>query len=93
MQWVANWIIAVSPETLRPFWHRLRSSPLGNRLARGTFWTVTGAVISRLLGLLGFIILARILGKVPFGELGTIQATVGLFGSFAGLGIGITATK
>jgi len=93
MQRVANWIIAVSPEPLRPYWLRLRSSPVGNRLARGTFWTVTGAVISRVLGLLGSIILARILGKVPFGELGTIQSTVGLFGSFAGLGIGITATK
>ena len=93
MQRVAHWIIAASPEPLRPYWLRLRTSPLGNRLARGTFWTVTGAVISRLLGLLGFVILARFLGKVPFGELGTIQTTVGMFGSFAGLGIGITATK
>ncbi len=93
MQRVASWIIAVSPEPLRPFWMRLRSSPLGGRLARGTFWMVAGAVLSRMLGLLSSIILARILGKVPFGELGTIQSTVGLFGAFAGLGIGITATK
>lgn len=54
---------------------------------------VTGTVISRVLGLASSVILARILGKVPFGELGTIQSTVGLFGAFAGLGIGITATK
>lgn len=93
MQRVANWVIAVSPEPLRPFWLRLRSSPVGARLARGTFWTVLGAVISRMLGLLSSIILARILGKVPFGEMGIIQSTVGLFGAFAGLGIGITATK
>ena len=93
MQRVANWIIAASPESLRPFWLRVRSSPLGNRLARGTFWTIIGAVISRLSGLLSSIILARLLGKVPFGELGVLQSTVGLFGAFAGLGIGITATK
>lgn len=93
MQRVIGWMIAVSPEPLRPFWLRLRSSPLGMRLARGTFWMVAGAVISRMLGLLSSIILARILGKVPFGELGIIQSTVGLFGVFAGLGIGITATK
>ena len=93
MQRIASWVIAVSPEPLRPFWLRLRSSSVGKRLARGTFWTVMGAVISRLLGLLSSIILARFLGKVPFGELGIIQSTVGLFGAFAGLGIGITATK
>lgn len=54
---------------------------------------VSGNVIARLLGLVSAIILARILGKVPFGEFATIQSTVGLFGVFAGLGIGITATK
>ena len=93
MQRVASWIIAVSPETLRLFWFRVQASPLGNRLARGTFWMVTGTVISRVLGLVSSVILARILGKIPFGEFGTIQSTVGLFGAFAGLGIGITATK
>lgn len=93
MQRVANWVIAVSPESMRPFWLRLRSSSAGARLARGTFWTVIGAVASRMLGLLSSIILARLLGKIPFGELGIIQSTVGLFGAFAGLGIGITATK
>jgi O-antigen/teichoic acid export membrane protein len=93
MQRVATWIIAVSPETLRSLWFRVRASPVGHRLARGTFWMVAGTVISRVLGLGSSIILARILGKVPFGELGTIQSTVGLFGAFAGLGIGITATK
>ena len=54
---------------------------------------VAGNVISKLLGLASSVIVARILGKVPFGEFGTIQSTVGLFGVFAGLGIGITATK
>jgi len=93
MQRVADWVVALSPESLRPFWHRLRSSHLGSRLARGTFWTVLGAVISRMLGLFSSILIARILGKIPFGELGIIQSTVGLFGAFAGLGIGITATK
>ena len=93
MQRVATWIIAISPESLRALWFRVRASPVGHRLARGTFWMVTGTVISRMLGLVSSIILARILGKVPFGELGTIQSTVGLFAAFAGLGIGITATK
>ncbi len=54
---------------------------------------VTGTMITKLLGLVSSIILARMLGKVPFGELATIQSTVGLFGAYTGVGIGITATK
>jgi len=34
-----------------------------------------------------------LLGTVGFGELGVIQSTVGMFGVFAGLGLGMTATK
>jgi len=33
------------------------------------------------------------LGKTGFGELGMIQSTVGMFGAFAGFGLGLTATK
>ena len=86
-------IVAASPEIVRVLWMRMESSSLGSRLVRGTFWMVMGAVISRLLGLLGSIILARILGKVSFGEFGIIQSTVGVFGTFAGMGIGLAATK
>src|SRR5208282_2508704 len=93
MQRVATWIVSVSPESLRVLWLRVHASPLGHRLARGTFWVVSGSVLSRVLGLTSSIVLARIIGKVPFGELTTIQSTAGLFGAFAGLGIGITATK
>jgi O-antigen/teichoic acid export membrane protein len=77
----------------RACWTQLRGSPLGSRLARGAFWSISGAVLSRALGLLGSILLARVLGRTAFGELGTIQSTVGLFGTFAGLSLGLTATK
>ena len=33
------------------------------------------------------------LGKTGYGELGMIQSTVGMFGVFAGFGLGLTATK
>ena len=39
------------------------------------------------------ILVARMLGKVGMGELGIIQNTVGIFSAFAGLGMGLTATK
>lgn len=86
-------LLAVAPAFLKPYLARLESSPLGHRLARGAFWSLTGAVISRGLGLLASILVARMLGKRGFGELGIIQSTVGMFGTFAGFGMGLTATK
>lgn len=72
---------------------RLEASSLGLRLARGAFWSLVGAVISRVLGVLASVLVARMLGREGFGELGVIQSTVGMFGTFAGFGLGLTATK
>jgi len=43
--------------------------------------------------LLATIVVARILGKVRYGELGMIQSTVGMFAVLGGYGLGLTATK
>jgi O-antigen/teichoic acid export membrane protein len=43
--------------------------------------------------LLASIGVARMLGTQEFGEFGVIQSTVGLFGVFAGFGLGVTTTK
>jgi O-antigen/teichoic acid export membrane protein len=70
--------------------------PAGSLRARfttGVFWSLAGAVISRGFTLVASIVCARFLGKTGFGELGMVQSTVGTFGIFAGLGLGLTATK
>ncbi|NOZ40854.1 MAG: oligosaccharide flippase family protein [Planctomycetes bacterium] len=54
---------------------------------------MAGAVISRGLMLVASILVARMLGKTVYGELGMIRSTVGMFGVFAGFGLGLTATK
>ncbi len=90
---IGIWIATVSPHGLHPLWQRFRASPLSVRLARGVFWSLVGAVISRGLGVVSAIIVARLVGITAFGEFTIIQSTVGLFGTFAGLGLGITATK
>jgi len=54
---------------------------------------MAGAVISRGLMLCASVLVARMLGKTGFGELGMIRSTVGMFGVFAGFGLGLTATK
>lgn len=62
-------------------------------MAWGGFWSLVGAVISQSSILLASIITARILGTVGFGELAIINSTIGMFGVFAGFGLGMTATK
>jgi O-antigen/teichoic acid export membrane protein len=81
------------PSFLRPTFDRIEGSPIGLRLARGVFWSMAGAVISRALMMVATISVARMLGKTTYGELGMIQSTVGIFGVFAGFGLGLTATK
>ncbi len=66
---------------------------IGRRLARGSFWSLAGAAVSRVLGLAASVVVARVLGQEDFGRLGMIQSTVGLFGAFAGFGMGMTATR
>lgn len=81
------------PAALRPVWHRIEASPLGYRLARGTFWSLSGMLVSRSLMLVAAVVVARLLGKTGYGEFGMIQSTVNMFGVFAGFGLGLTATK
>jgi O-antigen/teichoic acid export membrane protein len=54
---------------------------------------MAGSVISRGLMLCATVLVARMLGKTVYGELGMIQSTVGMFGVVAGFGLGLTATK
>jgi O-antigen/teichoic acid export membrane protein len=85
--------LSVCPSFLRKYWDQIEASPQGLRLAKAAFWSLAGAIISRGFALLSSIIVARFLGKEGFGELGILQSTVGMFQVFAGLGLGLTATK
>ncbi|OGR63585.1 MAG: hypothetical protein A2X31_05210 [Elusimicrobia bacterium GWB2_63_22] len=81
------------PEFLRPGLTHIEASPLLYRLAKGTFWSLAGLLVSRLCGLLASVLVARMLGEAGFGEFGVVQNTVGMFAVFAGFGLGLTATK
>ncbi len=63
------------------------------RFLRGAVWSLIGMGAAQGLGFLAYVVAARLLTKDAFGELGMIQSTVGMFGMFAGLGLGLTATK
>ena len=81
---------ALLPE---PLYLRLKGSPVAKRIAKGTLWSVAGTAASRVLVLVAMILVARALGKVSFGEFGLVQATLGVAGLMAGLGLGSTATR
>lgn len=63
------------------------------RLARGIGWSVAGNAGSQVLSLAAAIIVGRMLGEVGYGEFSVITRTVGVLGGFAGLGLGLTATR
>jgi len=83
----------VTPQPLLPLWDRAIAPSLASRLGRGAFWSSVCASASQGLSLVSLIVIARLLGKVGFGELTVIQSTVTMFGTFAGFGLGLTATK
>jgi O-antigen/teichoic acid export membrane protein len=72
---------------------RLAASEITRRMARGSAWSVLGSVTSRLLVLVGMILMARMVGQKQFGEFGMVQSTLGVAGMMAGFGLGSTATR
>jgi len=75
------------------YWQKYKSSGLFNRFASGAFWSIIAAAIARGLTLVTFIILARMIGKSSYGQLGMVQNTLGAISLLAGMGLGMSATK
>jgi len=72
---------------------KISNIPTGRRLASSAFWNLVGAVLGRALAFPIGIVLARLMGRSGYGEVGIIYASVELFGAFGGFGLGMTATK
>jgi uncharacterized membrane protein YgaE (UPF0421/DUF939 family) len=73
-----------TPSSLHRHLTRIETSEIGSRLASGVFWSVGDTLISRGLMLCAAILVARMLGRTGYGELGMIQSIVDMFGVFAG---------
>ncbi|MBI4874390.1 MAG: oligosaccharide flippase family protein [Acidobacteria bacterium] len=71
----------------------LVNSLLSAQLTRAAAWVVLSTGTLQLFNLFAAIVTARLLGKTHFGELAMLQSTLGMFGVFAGLGLGITTVK
>ncbi|MBI9017251.1 MAG: oligosaccharide flippase family protein [Phycisphaerae bacterium] len=86
-------IYKCSPKALHPFYDRIEASDIGSRFVGGVFWVLIGSVLSRLLFLICFILLARVLGKESYGEFGIIRTTLLSFLVFSNMGLSLTVTK
>jgi len=75
--------------TVERYW----AIPLFRRLFVGAAWSVVGSAFARFLALASTVVIARLLGVENFGQLVILQSTLGMFGIFAGLGLGVVATK
>jgi O-antigen/teichoic acid export membrane protein len=73
--------------------HQTSSANVGHRVLRGVSWLFVGMIISRALGMIATLVVARVLGKERFGQLGMTQSTISAFLVFAEFGLGVTATK
>ena len=69
------------------------NSSLRWRLISGVLWVLVAAVASQASGFLRAILPARILGIDAYGQFVVIQSTLMMLASFAGLGLGTTATR
>jgi O-antigen/teichoic acid export membrane protein len=66
---------------------------LGQRFITGSFWSLSGSIVSRCISALAVIGVARSLGTESFGELGIVQTSINMFGAFATFGMAQTITK
>lgn len=69
------------------------NSNITRRIVSGSFWVLVGTIVSKIMVFVATIIVARILSKEVYGQLGIIRSTIQLFVGLTAFGIGATATK
>ncbi|MCE5307433.1 MAG: oligosaccharide flippase family protein [Acidobacteriales bacterium] len=76
---------------------QLSGKPAGatvrQRFVQGTLWCLVGVVGTQTFTLLTSLFIARVLGKEAFGQFSFLQGTVATAATFAGFGLGLTATR
>lgn len=71
---------------------KLREGVAG-RIVSGSFWVILGTIASKVLVFAATMIVARILAKDVYGQLGIVRSTIQLFVSLSAFGVGAMATK
>jgi len=63
------------------------------RFLRYACWNVVSIGLARCLNMVAMLVASRILGPEEYGRLGVVQSTVAMLCTFAGFGLGLTATR
>lgn len=63
------------------------------RFIKSASWSLVGTVSGKLLMLVGFVIVARIIGKEEYGKIGVLRSTITMFMVFSSAGMGLTAAR
>lgn len=71
----------------------LNLSSVHQRVLSGAFWSFIGACASKVFVLCATVIVARILLKSEYGEVGMIRSTIAMFMAFSSFSIGATTSK
>ena len=78
---------------LKSLLNRIKESDKAQELIKTSCWSILGSFLSRGLIFIAWILVGRILGSSDYGAFGLIRETVIMFATFAGLGLGVTASK
>jgi O-antigen/teichoic acid export membrane protein len=80
-------------KNIADLYNELGSSRLSRRLVNNLTFSLLGSITERGLHFIAFILAARMMGTVIFGELGILFSTISMFGVFGGFGLSLTGTK
>lgn len=72
---------------------QIHQSQLSKRLFKGISWSLVGSIGGKFFQLLAFMIVARLLGKEAYGQMGIIRSTLAMFLMFSTLGMSTTASR
>lgn len=86
-------LIDILPSKLQGFIQKFLDTSSNKKIVSYTLLTLLGSITSKILVLLSTMLVARILGKEAYGQLGIINSTILMFVAFAGFGMGATASK
>lgn len=74
--------------------NKLRKLSVTNKMiVKSGFWILFGTVISKVSLLVASIVIVKFVEKDIYGEFGMVKSTINMFTVFAGMGLGLTATK
>lgn len=72
---------------------KLFKTDLKVRIYSNAIWSLSGALLSKIIFFIALIITANYLGKVHYGEFGMLNSTILMFVAVASLGLGATASR